>query len=426
MLLWIGFAALTAGVILYLARPLVRVSDTSSPVQPADVAVYRDQLRAIEAERDQGLLDSSEAEAARTELARRLLRAADQADASGANAEGAAGHPVTQGNDVRSKTTHVRPLVIAASVLIPVLSIGIYLFVGSPTVPGLPFADRVAQGKQERSVTDLIGLVETRLREHPDDGQGWEVLAPVYMKQERFDDAARAYANSIRINGENLQRVAGFAEAMVLANNGLVVPDARKAYQRLLAIAPDRPEPHFWLALAKEQDGDVPGAIADLDAMLKRGPDDAPWRPMLEAKLSELRSSLAGGGTPDPSAQKSPDGSAVSKSETAETAKVPARDRDSATQPRSGPGTAEMAAVEQMTPQERSAFISKMVEGLAVRLAENGKDLDGWKRLARAYKVMGREGDAVKALADARRAFEGDKAALDALEVFAKDLGIGS
>lgn len=426
MLLWIGFAVLTAGVILYLARPLLGATYSPPPIQSADLAVYRDQLRAIEADRDQGLIDPSEAEAARTELARRVLRAADQVGLSADDLAAQALKPTSQSEGVSVRSKFARPVLILASALIPVLSIGIYLLVGSPTLPGVPFADRAAQTKPERSVTDLVGMVEARLREHPDDGKGWEVLAPVYMKQQRFDDAARAYANSIRINGESLERVAGFADALVLANDGLVVPNARKAYQRLVVIAPDRPEPHFWLALAKEQDGDLTSAIADLDALLKSAPGDAPWRSMVEAKLGELRSNVAGGGGTSAPMQKPPSESgAGGPGGSSATAPVVGGGTTSGQRP-PGPGAAEIAAAEQMSAEERSAFISKMVEGLAARLAVNGKDLDGWKRLARAYKVMGRDADAVKALADARRAFDGDKAAQDALNVLAKDLGIGS
>lgn len=430
MLLWIGFAVLTAGVIAYLARPLLGPVDSSPSSQSADIAVYRDQLRAVDAEREQGLLEPSEADAARTELGRRILRAADEGHA----AAGGGGEIVEQSagphnGGVTSRSVMSRPLVIAASLLIPVLSIAIYLAVGSPALPGLPFAERVAQSKPDRSVDDLIGMVEARLREQPDDARGWEVLAPVYMKQQRYDEAARAFANAIRLDGESLERVAGFAEALVLANNGLVVPDARKAYQRLLVLAPDRPEPHFWLALAKEQDGDLAGGIADLDAMLKSAPGDAPWRELVEAKIGEMRSALSGaanGGergslTPPASGEVAAGVAGLpGASERPSEAGAPAGQRPA------GPGAAEVAAAERMTPEERSAFIAKMVDGLAARLAANGKDLEGWKRLTRAYKVMGREADAVKALADARRAFDGDKAALEALDALARDLGMGS
>ncbi len=421
MLLWIGFAVLTAGVIAYLALPLLAPVDASAPPQSADLAVYRDQLRAVDAEREQGLLEPTEAEAARAELARRLLRAADEVDIESGDAEVAGTFRPGQTDGGRSVSVMARALVLSTSVIIPVVAIGIYLWVGSPGMPDLPFAARVAKDNPHRSITDLIGLVETRLRNHPDDAKGWEVLAPVYMKQQRFDDAARAYANSLRLNGESPERIAGFAEALVLANNGLVVPEARKAYERLLILAPNTPEPRFWLALAKEQDGDLSGAIADLDAMLKSAPGDVPWRSLVETKLGEMRAILAGGSPPSAPAPGSTKEAAASASAGSQQTPVPA-----APPHQPGPGAAEMAAAAQMTPQERSAFITKMVEGLAARLAENGKDLEGWKRLTRAYMVMGRQEDAVKALADARRAFEADKPALEALDALARDLGIGS
>lgn len=410
MLLWIGFAILTAGVIAVLARPLLKPADALPEAGAADVAVYRDQLGAIAAEQEQGLLDAAEADAARAELARRLIRAADSVEASAkAQSSSASG---TSGS--RSDRT----LLYLASALIPVLSIGVYLFVGSPELPSTPFAERIAGSHKGRSITELIGLVEARLKANPDDGQGWEVIGPVYLKQRRYNDAVRAFANSMRLNGETPDRLSDFAEALVMANNGLIVPDARKAYERLLVIAPDQPEPRFWLAMAKEQDGDLKGAIAEMEAMLKAAPADAPWRSMVEGRLGETRTKLAGGagGPLGPAA-----GTPAAPSAAAAGANAPAAGAAG-----SGPSPADVAAVQQMSPEQRSAFIQQMVDGLAERLAKDGKDLEGWKRLARAYKVMGREADAAKALVDARRAFNGDAAALQAIDALAKDLGIGS
>ncbi len=423
MLLWIGFAVLTAGVIAVLARPLVRPADPHADSQSADLAVYRDQLRAIDSEREQGLLEASEAEAARTELGRRILRAAEQSpevEAANADSPGepaGSGHAAGTGPEQTSASGGARALVYAAGLLIPLLSIGVYLGVGSPGLPGTPFAERVAKSGPGRSIDELIGLVEKRLRAQPEDGQGWEVVAPVYMKQQRYNDAARAFANSIRLNGETPDRVAGFAEALVLANNGLIVPDARRAYERLLKIAPDRVEARFWLALAKEQEGDLAGGIADLEKLLPSAPADAPWRSLVEGKLGEMRTALAGG----TSGAGEGGGEAAKTPGPATAERAPPHDSDAP-----GPNAADVAAVQQMSPEERSAFITQMVDGLAARLAENGKDLEGWKRLARAYKVMGRDSDAVKAIADARRALAEDAAAIQAIDALAKDLGIGS
>jgi cytochrome c-type biogenesis protein CcmH len=75
---------------------------------------------------------------------------------------------------------------------------------------------------------------------------------------------------------------------------------------------------------------------------------------------------------------------------------------------------------------QRQEMITAMVEGLARRLAADGRDLAGWQRLLRAYVVLGRRQDASRALADARRALAGDAGSLAVLDSFALALGLGS
>ncbi len=78
------------------------------------------------------------------------------------------------------------------------------------------------------------------------------------------------------------------------------------------------------------------------------------------------------------------------------------------------------------SPAERDKFINQMVEGLAARLKENGKDLEGWMRLLRSYMVLGRRDEAVAALSSARGQFTGDEKSLAELNVLAESLGLGS
>ena len=75
---------------------------------------------------------------------------------------------------------------------------------------------------------------------------------------------------------------------------------------------------------------------------------------------------------------------------------------------------------------ERQKVINEMVEGLAVRLEKDGKDLEGWMRLVRAYSVLGRTSEASAALAGARSNFAGDERSLAQLNALAQSLGIGS
>jgi cytochrome c-type biogenesis protein CcmH len=393
MLLWIGFAALTAAIVGLLMVPLQRKRVAPRDASAADLAVYRDQLAEIEAERERGVVGADELEGARAEVARRLIRRADDAGAES-----------SAPSDVKDSWRAQSVFYVIAG-LIPVLSVTAYLFVGAPYLPARPFAAQEGKPVGQATVADLIGRVEARLREHPEDGQGWEVVAPVYLRLERYGDAAHAYAQANRILGETPGRLLGFAEATLLASNGVVTEDVRRAAERILALEPGRAEARLWLALAKEQDGDLSGAIAAYEELANGAPADAPWRQPVAQRIELLTKRLAG--------EPEPEGNA--------------KEKEAAAAPQAGgPSAEDVARVGEMSPADRQRFITQMVDGLAARLKSDGNDLPGWLKLVRAYKVLGRDSDAVAALKDARQHFENDQKSLAEIEQVAKSLGLGS
>ncbi len=371
MLLWIGFAVLTAGVVAALLRPLLREDADAHGARDADVAVYRDQLAEIEADRERGLLAKGEAENARAEVARRLIEIEDQR--TRAARAPAQRDRLSLGPIVRNAT----------AVLVPLLAIGLYLNLGAPNLPGKPFVDPGKKPIELATQGELISMVEARLRDHPEDGRGWDVVAPAYMNEARFAESADAYARAIKLLGETPVRLKGLAEATILVNNGLVTEAARKAFARILEISPGNGEAEFGLALAKEQDGKLAAAADDYKRILDAAPANARWKPALEVRLARL---MRGGGTPAP----------------------------------------ESADATGMNKEQRDQFILGMVERLAARLKAKGDDLPGWQQLVRSYKVLGREADATAALSEARRQFQGNDKALGDLDAFAKSIGMGS
>ena len=180
------------------------------------------------------------------------------------------------------------PVAMAVAALLPLLTLALYLTQGSPGQPAYPMAGRSQSSLEQANVGDLIAKVEARLREHPEDGQGWDVIAPIYFKLGRFREAAAAYASAARLEGETVRRLAGFAEAAVLAADGIVGEEARVAFEKILKSEPGRPEPRFWLALAKEQDGKLADALADYKALLAEAPARAPWRGAVEGRIAEV------------------------------------------------------------------------------------------------------------------------------------------
>lgn len=385
MAFWLAVAVLAAIVTYAVTRPLAGPRATEIPSSEADLAVYKDQLKEIESDLGRGLISGDEAEAARTEVARRLINVSERAEKP------------QDGRRFETATPSLLPLYYAASVAVPALALTLYLTFGAPGLPGQPYVERLAAKTDHANADDLVAQVEARLRAHPEDGRGWDVIAPVYMSQGRFGDAANAFSMAAKLLGETVARLEGVALARIRAEDGIVSEDARKALERALVLDPKRTEPRIWLALAKEQDGDVAGALADYRALLELAPSAAPWRQAVESRVAGL-------------AAKPGDG--------------PARAPFIATP--EAPSAADAAAVAAMSAGERERLVTSMVEGLASRLKKDGNDLQGWLKLVRAYKVLGRDQDATGALADARKQFSGDAKALDEIDAFAKSLGMGS
>ena len=168
MTLWFLFALMTAAAIFAVLWPLGRGARERRA--GGDIAVYRDQIDEIARDRASGLIGEAEAEAARVEVSRRLIAAAD-ADAS-EKPDAPAG----------STTFRRRAAAVATLVALPAIGAALYLTLGSPDVPGQPIASRAAAPPQNQSLETLVARVEAHLEKNPDDGRGWEVIAPVYVR----------------------------------------------------------------------------------------------------------------------------------------------------------------------------------------------------------------------------------------------------
>ena len=390
MLLWVVLACLTAIVLLVLLRPLAGAGTVERAPEAFDAAVYRDQLSEIEGDRARDLIGEEEAEAARVEIARRLLAADTKANAS-----------------ERAKTSgaRARAAMIGVGAALPLLALGLYLTYGSPRLPDQPLAARLEDPASDRNLEALVARVEARLRERPEEGEGWEVIAPVYMGWRRYGDAAQAYAQAIRLLGPSAKRLSGQGQAMVLGNDGVVTEDARRALEAALALDAALIEPRILLSIAKEQDGQFQAAIEDWRALLGKAEGDAPWRGMVEKRIAAAEAHLAGKPLPE--------------------AETPAPPQTGA-QSQIGPSALDIAAAQDMSPAERQAMVERMVQGLAARLDQDGSDLPGWLKLVKAYSVLDRKDDALKALQRAKSQFSGNTQAIEQLDQLAAELGLKS
>src|SRR5581483_10627408 len=171
---------------------------------------------------------------------------------------------------------------------LPIVAIGLYGALGSPGLPDFPLAQRSRAPAGTQSLENLIAQVEQHLEKNPADGRGWSVIAPVYGRLGRLDDAVRAFRNSITYNGENAARRADLGEALTAAAGGVVTAEAKAEFERAVALKPDEVKARYFLGLAAEQDGRAADAASIWRAMLQQASSDAPWRPLVQAALARV------------------------------------------------------------------------------------------------------------------------------------------
>ncbi|MBZ9768540.1 c-type cytochrome biogenesis protein CcmI [Mesorhizobium sp. CA6] len=374
MLFWVIAAILTLGASLAVLLPLTGGMKVASSAGDHDLEVYRDQLSELDRDMARGLIQPGEADEARAEIGRRILRlgAAVQPDAA-----------------ILKPARSAKWVASIAVLAVPLLSWGLYGMLGSPDLPSQPLAERLAKNPADASVDELVARAEAHLAANPSDGKGWDVLAPIYLRLQRFPDAVTAYRNAIRLDGDSAVRQSGLGEAIASAAGGIVSADAQKAFEAALKLDPANAKANFYLAVGLAQEGKKADAVAAWQKMLGQLAPDSPWR-------SAVRQALADAGGP-----------AVA---------------DAA--PANGPDAQQAEAAQQMSPQDRQAMIETMVAGLDDKLKQNPRDEEGWMRLIRSYVVLGKADQARDALGRAVAAFGADSEQAKKFTAFAASLGV--
>ncbi len=373
MLFWVIAAVLTLGASLAVLLPLAGGGKEQDSQNAHDLEVYRDQLGELDGDLARGLIQPAEAEQARAEIGRRILRL------------GGSGTAV-QDSGAGSKV--VRLLSVVAVLAVPLLSWGIYARLGSPDLPSQPLAERLAKNPADSSVDELVARAEAHLVKNPADGRGWDVLAPIYLRIGRFGDAVTAYRNAIRLEGDNAARQTGLGEALVNGAGGVVSADAQTAFETALKFEPNDPKANFYLALAFSQEGRKPEAVATLQKLQTTLPADSPWRKAVGQALASL-----------------------------ETNPVP---------PQSGPSAGDVAAASSLSDEQRGAMIETMVASLDEKLKQNPRDTEGWMRLIRSYVVLGKTDEARAALRRGIAVFGADSPEAKQFSAFAGTLGLAA
>lgn len=385
MIFWVAFALLSSVVAALLLNSVL--DGAAAPSHDADSAVYRDQLNELKADVDRGLIGPHEADSARVEIARRLLRRADR----------------PQGPGLPPRPASSLLVVKLGAFATPLASIALYLALGTPALPGRPYAERLALATNKATPADLIAKVEERLRAAPDDGQGWAAIAPYYLAQGRAIEAGEAYAKAMMLVGETAERLAGFAGANIIVSNGVVNEPAHKAFQQLLTLDPARVDAKYWLGVYEEQNGRSEAAKETYRKLLAEAGPGAPWRKSVEERLAALESKGSGQAAPGSPQFAAPEPKKLGNPSPAEF----------------------VAAAQKLAPEMRNLMIGeRMITKARDVLKQNPRDWAAWSRIVTGYMALGKTTDAKSALTEARTAASGDASALAEMDTLARALGL--
>ena len=297
-------------------------------------------------------------------------------------------------------------IALALAGLLALAAAGIAIFrPDESAAPADPHSNLAAAGEAAGSPEQMIASLRERLRQDPDNHEGWFLLGLAYRNSGRFPEAEQAFRRAAELAPRNADYAAYLGEALLLMGGDAPAPEAERLFRRVLELEPGNPQARYYLATLKDLGGDHRGAIDDLIALLRDAPAGAPWEPQVREAVAAIAQEheidLAGRLPPPRPASAS-----------TATAAIP------------GPTPQDLEAAKAIPPSEQSAMVERMVEGLASRLRQNPRDERGWIMLMRSRMVLNDRSAAQEALRSGLTAFRDDSAAQARLRTAARELGV--
>lgn len=293
MLFWL-LAVLTTAIAcaaLYFAATPRSAGAAAGTGMDATTAHYRLQLKEIEADITNGRLTEADAQAARAEMAREVLRLKGEADKAAPGPSGAE-----------------RVMLPASLLLVAAIAFGLYWVEGNPGLPSQPLDGRT-RPVADMTLQEAVQRIEAQLSKTPDDVRGWAVIAPVYLQLGRYDDAVNALRHVNELQAPTADSQTDLAEALMLAKGGELDGEPLALLQNAAKLDPTHVRSRYYLASDMMRRGDYAAAIPAWQHLIGMAKGDEAW---LDTARQGLALAQAGGVAPtEAPAQQSADESAM-------------------------------------------------------------------------------------------------------------------
>jgi cytochrome c-type biogenesis protein CcmH len=269
---WLIGIVFIALAVLVVVVPLLRSRSGNRVLRSeANVAIYRDQLRELEADLRAGSLSSELYEQARREIEARLLEDLSRPDTAVV------------------KHQKRRGAAIALALAIPLCAVGLYFIVGNPQALAPADADAASHGVNAQQIQAMIDRLAERLKANPNDGQGWVMLGRSYGVLGRFDEAASAYANAVVRLPDNADVLADYADILGMTQGGRLQGKPETIIERALKVDPDNPKALALAGTVAFEKKDYRTAVNYWERLLRLAPQDSEFARSVSTSIAEAR-----------------------------------------------------------------------------------------------------------------------------------------
>ena len=273
---------------------------------------------------------------------------ARRADTLGASAPGVAGKPSAL-------------LLAGLGVAVVALAVAGYLWKGTPgpaSVPADVEQPVSADGKpapHATSADQIAAMTEKlaeRLKERPDDVEGWSMLARSYSVLGRHAEALKAYEKAISLRKDDPVLLADYADSLAVNSNNSLEGEPMKLVERALKLDPKNLKALYLAGTYAFNKKDYRNAVAIWEKLAALGPAGNVFVREVEPAIAEARS-LAG----MPAAAKPLDAAAPNAAAAPGTASV------------SGTVTLAPALAKQAQPEDTLFVFARAAQGSRMPLA---------------------------------------------------------
>jgi len=384
--LWLVCVLLLVIAIVLLVKPLFNSYSDDELAKNQKQAIRRKELNIelyeqkkaqIEQDFANGLLDEESRIQAQNEIEHSLIQDAEVSEAT----------PLTQLSNANAKK-----LSIAFLLFIPIFSIVTYAYIKPDNFEQVvlnqpPAASNDGQ-QQAPDINSMVVSLEKKLKENPDNIQGWNMLGRSYVVTKRFAEAVIAYEKALSLSKKSQQTVPdleiNYVEALMQTSDTQNYQKARTVLGDLLSANPDNGDALWFMGFLDYEAGNKALAVERWAHLMSLLPPEGEQAQIVGTYLSRVRDEL-------------PEGDPAKIANTQPEVSPKAPDTTSKPDPTGGP-----APGQQLTgSEEEQAFIASMIARVEKRVEENPQDLKGWKSLGKSYGVLNRDIDSANAYAKA-------------------------